>query len=65
LNTAVDDDLFIPLIRVIDEQMAFLCRNDALPVEGIVIGMAAPSFQRELDNAAAEQVEPVEASAPE
>lgn len=60
VNTAVDNDLFIPLIRVIDEQMAFLCRNDALPVEGIVIGMAAPSFQRELDNAAAKQVETVE-----
>jgi NhaP-type Na+/H+ or K+/H+ antiporter len=65
VNTAVDDDLFIPLIRVIDEQMAFLCRNDALPVEGIVIGMAAPSFQRELDNAAAERVEVVEDSTPE
>ena len=65
LDTAVDDDLFIPLIRVIDEQMAFLCRNDALPVEGIVIGMAAPSFQRQLDNAAAEQVQPAEASTPE
>ena len=60
VNTAVDNDLFIPLIRVIDEQMAFLCRNDALPVEGIVIGMAAPSFQRELDNAAAERVEAAE-----
>jgi NhaP-type Na+/H+ or K+/H+ antiporter len=60
LNTAVDDDLFIPLIRVIEEQMVFLCRNDALPVEGIVIGLAAPSFQRELDNAAAEAVEAIE-----
>ncbi len=65
LDTAVDEDLFIPLIRVIDEQMAFLCRNDALPAEGIVIGMAAPSFQRELDNAAAEQVKPVEAPTPD
>ncbi|MFT7393501.1 MAG: NhaP-type Na+/H+ or K+/H+ antiporter [Candidatus Azotimanducaceae bacterium] len=65
VNTAVDNDLFIPLIRIIDEQMAFLCRNDALPVEGIVIGMAAPSFQRDLDNAAAERVEAVEDSTPE
>ncbi|WP_395152411.1 cation:proton antiporter [Ilumatobacter sp.] len=64
LDSAVDDDLFLPLIRVIDAQMAFLCRNDALPGEGIVIGMAAPSFQRELDNAAAERVEPVEDSTP-
>ena len=64
LDTAVDDDLFIPLIRVIDEQMAFLCRNDALPDEGIVIGMAAPSFQRELDNAVAERAEAVEDSTP-
>ena len=64
LDTAVDNDLFIPLIRVIEEQMEFLCRNDALPDEGIVIGMAAPSFQRELDNAAAERVEAVEDPTP-
>jgi NhaP-type Na+/H+ or K+/H+ antiporter len=52
LESAVAGELFIPLIRVIDGQMAFLCRNDALPEEGAVIGIAAPSFQRELDNAA-------------
>lgn len=55
LESAVEDDLFIPIIRVIDDRMVFLCRNDALPVEGAVIGMAAPSFQRELDNAARDE----------
>jgi hypothetical protein len=29
--------------------MAFLCRNDPLPTEGDVIGLAAPSLQRQLD----------------
>lgn len=62
MDAAVEDDLFLPLIRVIDQQMAFLCRNDALPTEGIVIGMAAPSFQRELDNT---ESAAVEASTPE
>ena len=52
LEAAVDSELFIPMIRVVEQQVAFLCRNDALPVEGVVIGIAAPSFQRELDNAA-------------
>ena len=64
LESAVEDDLFIPIIRVIDERMAFLCRNDALPVEGTVIGIAAPSFQRELDNAARDESEPESADTP-
>ena len=29
--------------------MAFICRNDPLPVTGDVIGLAAPALQRELD----------------
>ena len=64
LEAAVENDLFIPIIRVIDERMAFLCRNDALPVAGTVIGVAAPSFQHELDNAAREATEPAPAETP-
>ncbi|NND74616.1 MAG: sodium:proton antiporter [Ilumatobacter sp.] len=73
IQAAVDDDTFIPMVRLIDERMAFLCRNDALPVDGVVIGLAAPSLQRQLDNdeqaAAAHarevgpNVEPVDADA--
>ena len=64
LEAAVENDLFIPIIRVIDERMAFLCRNDALPVAGTVIGIAAPSFQHELDNAARDATEPAPAETP-
>lgn len=49
LSAAVDGDQFIPMVRVIDERMAFLCRNDALPTDGAVIGLAAPEFQQLLD----------------
>jgi hypothetical protein len=64
LEAAVENDLFIPIIRVIDERMAFLCRNDALPVAGTVIGIAAPSFQHELVSAAPEATEPAPTQAP-
>ena len=64
LEAAVENDLFIPIIRVIDERMAFLCRNDALPVAGTVIGIAAPSFQHELASAAPEPTEPAPTQAP-
>jgi NhaP-type Na+/H+ or K+/H+ antiporter len=64
LEAAVENDLFIPIIRVIDERMAFLCRNDALPVAGTVIGIAAPSFQHELVSAAPEATEPAPTQVP-
>lgn len=37
------DGEFIPLIRVEEGRMAFICRNDALPVTGDVIGLASPT----------------------
>lgn len=43
--------LFIPMARVFDGQLAFICRNDPVPTQGTVIGMAAPSVQKELDGA--------------
>ncbi len=45
---ALDDGEFIPLIRVEDEEMAFICRNDALPVTGDVIGIASPGARERL-----------------
>lgn len=48
--SAVADELFIPMVRVADGRMAFLCRNDPLPTEGDVIGLAAPSLLKQLDD---------------
>lgn len=50
VQSALEDGLFIPMVRVEDGRMAFLCRNDALPAQGDVIGLAAPSLQKQLDD---------------
>ncbi len=49
IDEAVDAKLFIPIVRVVEGKMAFLCHNDPVPDDGTVIGLAAPSLQRELD----------------
>lgn len=49
VDTALDEKLIIPLVRVVEGRMAFICRNDPLPTEGDVIGLAAPSLQRQID----------------
>jgi NhaP-type Na+/H+ or K+/H+ antiporter len=49
VEDAVAESLFIPIVRVVDGRMAFLCRNDPLPTDGHVIGLAAPSVQHQLD----------------
>jgi hypothetical protein len=49
IEAASEDQLFTPMVRVDQGRMAFLCRNDPLPTEGDVIGLAAPSLQRQLD----------------
>jgi len=59
IATAVEGDMFLPMARVLDGQLAFICRNDAVPTQGTVIGLASPSIQKELDEAPA----PVEAPA--
>jgi NhaP-type Na+/H+ or K+/H+ antiporter len=51
VDSAVEDELFIPLLRVESGRIAFLCRHDALPEQGDVIGLAAPSIQTQLDAA--------------
>ncbi len=53
VETAVEEGVFIPLVRVAEGRMAFLCRNDPLPTEGDVIGLAAPSLQQQFDDDAA------------
>jgi NhaP-type Na+/H+ or K+/H+ antiporter len=50
VQEATRNELFIPIVRVIDDKMAFLCRNDPVPTDGEVIGLAAPSLQRQLDD---------------
>jgi hypothetical protein len=52
IQKAVDDNLFLPMVRIVDEKLAFLCRNDPVPTEGDVIGLAAPSLQQQLDDEA-------------
>jgi len=46
---AFGEHQFIPLARIEDGEMAFICRNDPLPETGDVIGLAAPRVQRELE----------------
>ncbi|MGB0115122.1 MAG: sodium:proton antiporter [Ilumatobacteraceae bacterium] len=47
---AFEDELFIPMVRVVDGKMAVLCHNDPIPTDGDVIGLAAPSLQQQLDD---------------
>lgn len=67
IEAAVDDKLFIPVVRVLEGKMAFLCHNDPVATDGIVIGLAAPSIQRQLDDDAAahDQTDPVGTERPE
>lgn len=57
IAAAVDDRQFLPLIRIEDGQMAFICRNDPLPDTGDVIGLAAPDLHQVLEAAAAQATE--------
>ena len=50
IQDAVDAKLFLPVLRIVDDKLAFLCRNDPVPTGGEVIGLAAPSLQRQLDD---------------
>jgi NhaP-type Na+/H+ or K+/H+ antiporter len=53
IQAAVDEKLFLPVLRIVDDKLAFLCRNDPVPTAGEVVGLAAPSLQRQLDDDAA------------
>lgn len=56
---AFEEELFLPLVRIEEGEMAFICRNDPLPEMGDVIGLAAPSVQRQVE---ADEAALVEAS---
>lgn len=49
IAAATEANLFVPVARVLDGQLAFICRNDPVPAQGAVVGLAAPSIQKELD----------------
>jgi NhaP-type Na+/H+ or K+/H+ antiporter len=49
INEATEANDFMPIARVFDGQLAFICRNDPVPSQGTVIGLAAPSIQQQLD----------------
>jgi hypothetical protein len=51
INDATAANDFMPIARVFDGQLAFICRNDPVPSQGIVIGLAAPSIQQQFDAA--------------
>ena len=48
VDTATGAGEFVPMVRVVDGKMAFLCRNDPIPTDGHVIGLAAPPFLERL-----------------
>jgi NhaP-type Na+/H+ or K+/H+ antiporter len=52
-TAAAESEQFIPMARVFEGQLSFVCRNDAVPSQGTVIGLAAPSMQKQLDDEAA------------
>ncbi len=49
ISASTEAGLFVPLARVFEGQLGFICRNDAVPTQGVVIGLAAPSVQKELE----------------
>jgi NhaP-type Na+/H+ or K+/H+ antiporter len=51
INDATEANDFMPIARVLDGQLAFICRNDPVPSQGTVIGLAAPSIQQQFDAA--------------
>ena len=51
IDAMTEGGLYIPMARVFEGQLSFICRNDPVPTQGTVIGLAAPSVQKELDDA--------------
>jgi hypothetical protein len=49
VDAACADGSFVPVVRVLDGRMAFLCLNDAVPSSGNVVGLASPEVQARLD----------------
>ena len=51
ISAATEAGLFLPMARVFGGQLSFICRNDPVPSQGTVIGLAAPSVQKDLERA--------------
>ena len=47
VSDATADGEFMPMVRVVDVRMAFLCRNDPIPSDGHVIGLAPSPDRRQ------------------
>lgn len=52
ITEAAEAGQFLPIARVFEGQLGFVCRNDPVPSQGIVLGLAAPAVQQDLDRAA-------------
>jgi NhaP-type Na+/H+ or K+/H+ antiporter len=55
IEDALEREEFIPIVRVVEGRMSFLCHDDPLPTEGDVIGMASPELRQRLEERAAEE----------
>ena len=51
IAAATEGELFLPIARVFEGQLSFICRNDPVPTQGTVIGLVSPSVQKDLDRA--------------
>ncbi len=51
IAAATEGGVVMPIARVFEGQLSFISRNDAVPTQGTVVGLAAPSIQKELDEA--------------
>ena len=49
ITRAEEAGKFLSMARVFDGQLSFVCRNDPVPTQGTVIGLADPAVQQELD----------------
>lgn len=48
---ATDAGSFVPIARIFDRQLGFICRNDPVPEQGVVIGLASPAYSQRLAEA--------------
>ena len=48
---ATDAGSFVPIARIFDRQLGFICRNDPVPEQGVVIGLASPAYSKRLAEA--------------
>jgi NhaP-type Na+/H+ or K+/H+ antiporter/gamma-glutamylcyclotransferase (GGCT)/AIG2-like uncharacterized protein YtfP len=58
IDAAFEAGLFMPIARVFDGELSFICRNDAVPTQGTIVGFADPVIQREFDEAEAKAALP-------